>query len=479
MKKADVNTFFHVCKDEWKSWLLPLCLTVSSVSNFVFFYLGLAMEENAGREYGFILIAVLFATGSLLSFLALLKERRIPITRLLLLATALLYFIVCYIIRFTNFGFAGDFTAYAGRFAVLCIPPLLCGVCSAVWHTEGAFLAKLEQMTVFVVPAAVFYSLSALFHCNPFHSGADLGIIHYMSFAYTIMPFLLAHIIRFCDNDPFWLPVRRKNSNHPGFIRIALIALYWYAILASGTRGCYVCITLFCVMMLLSRMVRRQKIMRTVILTGCLLAFMAASVMGLRLPGLERTARAGMVIQNAAEGKIVTSTDDLGFYENNLKALVQQPGGRQIANIQKDGDNGQRNPENPVIKNRGTLWKLAFLETEKAPLTGMAPGGFLIKYGSYPHNAVLELLCETGIIGTIILLVLFIRALIPVLRESAKWRETRYIALMLFAYAVRACFSSTAWECPALMLLLGYGLSLSMKKGRDNSGEDGKTEQLV
>lgn len=448
----------------WREWMLPLCLTITFIANFVFFYLGLCLKENRAREIAFILVAILFAIGSGLSFLRLLGEKILSPGQILLLAAVLLYFVAAYAVRYLSFGTSGDMPAYAARFITLCIPPFFCGACAAAWKTEGSYVEKLERLTFLIVPGAVFYSFGLLFESNPFNYGADLGIIDYMAVAYTIMPFLFAHIIRFADDEPFELPVLKRAAKRPQLLRGCLIALYWYAILASGTRGCYVCVSVFCIALYVSRRIHRQRARRTAILSFIMIGALLLSVFVVRVPGLARASRMGLVIEGAAEGKFVTSEDSLGEYENDIGALANHEGGMQIVNL----DPGDEDPEDPtanlIVKSRGTLWKLAFLEFKKSPLTGMRPGGYIIKYGMYPHNVPLELLCETGIVGTIPLAALILLAAFRILRAGLKRRECRYLLLFFLAYALRACITSTLWECPALLCALGYGLALQPEK---------------
>lgn len=443
--------------------MLPLCLTITFIANFIFFYMGLCLRDNIGRETGFILVAILFAVGSGLSFLRLLADRILSPAKLLLLAAALLYFVVGYAVRYLRFGTAGNMLAYAARFVTLCIPPLFCGACAAAWKTERSYVERLERLTFLIVPGAVFYSFGALFQCNPFNYGADLGIIDYMAVAYTIMPFLLAHVIRFADDEPFWLPVLKREAKRPRLVRGCLIALYWYAILASGTRGCYVCVTVFCIALLISRRIHRQPLRRTAVLSGLMIGLLLISVFVVRLPGLARASRMGIVIEGAAEGQIVTSNDNLGVFENDIEALAKLDGGKQIVNLEEQEEDQDDPMANLKVKNRGTLWKLALLEFKKSPLTGMGPGGYMIKYGMYPHNVPFELLCETGILGTIPMALLILYAVVQILKACRERRECRYLLLFFLAYALRACITSTLWECPALLCALGYGLALQPK----------------
>jgi len=114
---------------------------------------------------------------------------------------------------------------------------------------------------------------------------------------------------------------------------------------------------------------------------------------------------------------------------------------------------------NLQIGNRGTLYKLAMMEFMKSPVTGMGPGNYTLKYGKYPHNVLLELLCETGLAGTIPLVTLILWAVIRLLLIGRKRPEVSSIVLIFAAFAIQACISGSLWNCPALLCALGYGLA--------------------
>ena len=119
--------------------------------------------------------------------------------------------------------------------------------------------------------------------------------------------------------------------------------------------------------------------------------------------------------------------------------------------------------ENIQIGSRGTLFKLAVKEFQKSPITGMGPMGYTVKYGMYPHNILLELLCETGLAGFITLMLLILWAVINLLRSGWKQKYVRYFFLFLIAYMVQANISGDLWYFSPLLCAIGYGLTLPNK----------------
>lgn len=170
------------------------------------------------------------------------------------------------------------------------------------------------------------------------------------------------------------------------------------------------------------------------------------------------TDRMQFFIDGLGKGEIVTSEKD-DELDSKLEELVKSDGNQQVAN----GDSSNGN-ESPKITDRGTLYKLAWMEFQKNPLTGMGSMGYAVKYGLYPHNAVLQILCETGAVGAALFMTMILWAFIRILRSGQKRKEVRFFLLFLVAYAIEANISGDFWNCPVLLCALGYGFALSREK---------------
>ena len=86
--------------------------------------------------------------------------------------------------------------------------------------------------------------------------------------------------------------------------------------------------------------------------------------------------------------------------------------------------------------------------------------GYSVKYGVYPHNVPLQMLCETGLLGSIPFMLLILLAAIQLLRTGWTNRSIRYLFLFFIAYAISANISGDLWYCSALLCALGYSLTL-------------------
>ena len=82
---------------------------------------------------------------------------------------------------------------------------------------------------------------------------------------------------------------------------------------------------------------------------------------------------------------------------------------------------------------RANLWSLSLAEIKKAPIFGQGPMFFHSKYKEYfPHNIILEILTDFGIVGLIIVSTFIIFLFIQMLKALKKQRDNEMLLLMLF-----------------------------------------------
>ena len=451
-----------IWNSRYGKYLLPLSFCLGNLANITFFYLGLAFAENPARQIGFIAVNVLFAGIAFAALLAALRFSGLKLRSLLALGAVLLFYGVCYLLALLRFGLTSSWLHSAGQFMFFCVPAFCAGVYAARKRQEALFFELLEQLGFWAAPAALIYFNGAVFNCNPFNYGRDLGIISYMSFAYTLMPFLLAMMFRFWEEQP--LVLLGRELKHPQCVRGVLIFLYWIVMIASGTRGTYFCVMGFCVCTLISAGLHRKCCRRFAGLSAAMAVVLFFNVC-IYAPQGFNTGRMTMFLQGLTKGELVTSNEDPEV-SNEIDRLVQEDGGHQVTNrpaTSSDDPSEAPGEESIQIKSRGTLFKLALGEFLKSPLTGMGPMGYKVKYGLYPHNSLLQLLCETGLVGFLWLFALILWAVIRLLRIGWKRMEVRCILLFFIAYAIEANISGDLWYFAPLLCALGYGLALSGK----------------
>ena len=460
------RTLSKVWNSRYGKYLLPLSFCVGNLINVMFYYLGLAFQDNIARQTGFVIGNVLFASVAFLALLSTLRFSHLKLKSLFPLGLVLLFFAGCYIRALIRFGFTGTWTHRAGQFIFFSFPAFCTGVYAAQRRYEAAFFEGLEQLGLFAAPAALIYFNGAVFNCNPFNWGRDLGIINYMGFSYTLMPFLLAMIFQFLEKKP--LSLFRRDLKHPQRVRGFLIALYWIAIIAAGTRGTYFCVVGFCICLVFSSCLHRESRRKSAILSAAMTLVLCFNIFVYAPQGFN-TSRMTIFLQGIFKGEFVTTNEDPKV-SDRIDDLVKADGDQQVTN-RPDTPSEPDTPsqedsmgENIQIGSRGTLFKLAFKEFQKSPITGMGPMGYTVKYGMYPHNIPLELLCETGLAGFVPLMLLILWAIVNLLRFGWKQKYVRYFFLFLTAYMVQANISGNLWYFSPLLCALGYGLALPHKK---------------
>ncbi len=451
-------------------WVFPLTFSFSYLLNFAFYYLGLAFAENAARKYGFMLGCVLFACVCVWVFFHTVKRQRIGVARWILLGLVAAFFGGSFVLGLLNGSSRAVMLNNAVSFAFFVFPAFLAGIVAAVIKTGDSFFCSLEKLSFFALPGAVIYMFGALFNCNPF-SARGLGILHYMTIAYSLMPLFFALLVRFADKEDLPIPFTTRHFRHPQILRGIIIAIYWIALIATATRGMYVCVAFFCVLLIISRWIRREPARRAWWLSVALAALLLFNMFVYAPAGMQAVSRMTGFIQNLMDGEFSTAEDGRDDMSDIIDDLVHAEGGEQIANRPSNpsapsdpSDPGEDKPENIKIRNRGTLYKLALGEFIKSPLVGMGPGGYTVKYGMYPHNILLETLCDTGLAGSLFLFALILIAGIKLCIAGWHDRNIWYIMIFLLTYFLQVNISGALWNCPPLLCALGYGLAMPLPK---------------
>ena len=445
--------------------LFALAIPFTYLSNILFYYLGLCFETNSARSILFILFNIVFALACGFFFLYSLRRKKFGVRQLIPLGLVILFFLGAYLSSYLHFGMTTYWKNYILQFICIAIPALLAGACGGVWQAERKFFPILERISFFLVPASIIYLVGAVFQCNPYNFGANLGIINYMGFAYSLFPFLMALCLRFAAGEEMKAPISGKLYLRPQLVRGMMIALFWLAMMATGCRGPILCVVIFCVLLAGVGLFRAFMRKRTIVLTAVMLGFLLVNLFIISFPGMERLSRMNVFLNGLTTGELSTSSsEELSNEEIDSMVSVQPelttPPEQSVPSEQPEED-----AENKVIiNNRGTLFKLAWKEFLKSPITGMGVLGYSVKYGMYSHSALLDLLCETGLLGTIILLGFLCLAVVCILRRST---QSVNMLLFLMPYGVAVNISGYIWISTPLLFALGYGLSLIKAKSID------------
>ena len=446
-------------------WIFPLIFTFSYLLNFIFYYLGLAFSNNAVRSYGFIIGAVLFACVCFWAFFHAIRRQQIGWKRGIMLGLVVAFFFVCFLLGLFHSATRGVMFENAKSFAFFAFPAFLAGVVAATNRTEDNFFCALEKLSFFALPGAAIYMCGALFNCNP---GRNLGILNYMTVAYALMPLFLSLVVRFSEKAELPIPFTNRYFKRPQVVRGIMLAIYWIALIATATRGMYVCVAFFCALFVLSRWIRREPAKRAFWLSTVLAAALLFTMFVYAPPGMRAVSRMTGFVQDLANGEFSTSDEERPEVSDLIDDMIDADGDKQIANQpSKPGDPSDNDTDfgqTIKISNRSTLFKLALGEFAKSPLTGMGPGGYSFKYGMYPHNILLESLCEIGLPASLFIIALTVLAVIKLAIAGWQDRNIWYILIFLLTYILQANISGSVWNCPPLLCTLGYGLAMALPK---------------
>ena len=444
--------------NNWKKAMLPLSFTFSSLLNIGFYYIGLAFQENPARKYGFILGGIAFAILAGLTFLHIIRKERFKWYVWALWCGVLGFFFGGFASAVYNHGVHYLIVDYLSQFIVFCVPAFLIGICSAKWRTEQHLVPTLEKLSFFVLPAALTYFMQVMFDANPFNWGRDLGIIGYMPFAYTLMPLLMALIIRFADKEDLIIPFVNRKISHPQIVRFSMIMVFWIALYSSGTRGAMICIICFLAFLLLFKLIRREKAKSTFFISAIMVVVLAFNLFVFAPTGMRWLGRMDMFLDGLLSGQIITSPEDDKIGSNIDDMVALNPTNPSEPSDSKE-PSASIDLNNHGITSRGTLFEIAFKEFLKKPLFGMGPGSYSVKYNMFPHNVILELLAETGIVGAVFIIFLTLFSIIKLIKAALKDRNVLFILLFFITYAVQANCNGSIWFCSALLCALGYGLT--------------------
>lgn len=452
--------------ENMQHWVLPLSFLFPSFLNLGFFYLGLAFEDNPIRSMGYMIGCILFAVFSALVLAYAILRNPPKMKQSVLWCEVLLFFGGCFLYGLICNGFDSYIFRYAKVFIVLVIPAYFAGSIAGLKRTEQSFFGILERLGFFALPVTVVYVIWAIFDCNPFHGGRYLGFMNYMSYAYTIMPILLAMILQFSESAPMKLPFVNRTVPHVNIVRGTMIVIYWLAIIATGARGAYICVAAFCALLVLSKWIKRQKAKHIFRMSVALAMILALLMFVYTPPGFRGVGRMTDFLQNLLNGQFSTSDmqqeDVYDQLENLLNATTPTENVPSATTVMESPATEPPDAENVIsqISDRGTMYKLAVGEFLKAPLFGMGPGGYSEKYQGYPHNLILELLCETGIVGTLIVCVFAVIAVWNIWGTARKEDQVLHLLIFFAVYLLQANMSGSVWQGSALLYLLGYGFAL-------------------
>lgn len=173
-----------------------------------------------------------------------------------------------------------------------------------------------------------------------------------------------------------------------------------------------------------------------------------------------------IVTDGLADGKLVTSNH---FVQDEEASPSSGPKGSGTAGGSAAGgapaasgpkaprdDKGLMNAaQKEIVTDRGELYRLALAEFRENWLTGLGPVGYYSKYNNTPHNILLELLCELGVLGIAVIAGIAFLALKMLFRIKENFTYAIFMCMSTVCF-INLMVSGSIWSSSDFYLWLGY-----------------------
>ncbi len=468
------------------TYLMPLSLMSSGYVNLVLFYFGLHAYDDIRRLVSVVILSIVFAF-SLMKLLFLYHDYPERRRKIIALCCIPALWIIAFIVAMVRSGIQSQIAYTLGCFGIYCIPAFIFAISIAIERTEGLFIRCFKWYTLFIAPLMFFYIVRIIITPQFVYGLNNLGELDYLVIGYTLVPMLV-----FCILDLFLY--KGKDNG----LKLICIFLLWIACIFTGAKGPLLCLLAFLVLFMVLLFIRNQKdkiIFRLfAAMFSILLCFLfvysppsagiyrtSIFINGLVPKVIQFTASSeedkrlqSMLADNKSIQEVFNETIEPSDVSSTIseQSIQNQPGnigahGSAEGNGNKPEqaieNEAQEKPQRPIYGNgweRMFIYKLAIKEGNNNPLTGLGPMGFTLKYGMYPHNALLELVADFGYIITCVF-VFAVSVLIVFLYVSGLKDVIIGCMLLYFLSCIPGeMLSGTVYSSIVVLFFLGYACAL-------------------
>lgn len=454
--------------EKYEEWLLAMPPILIAVVKYALFSMGLMYEDNIVQKgLSFSVYGAYFCLAVLMC-LYYRKAGKMRIRNIAVTAAAVLALLT---VGFAKSGSRGDVLKIVGDYVIFCIPALIIGGNIASTGRELKFFEGIERLNIVVFPAACGYFLMAVTNTNPFMNYNYLGIMNYFMVGWALLPFLCCTILRFVNQDEFYIGSKTLTAKTAKLVRIVLMLVYMFDIFASGTRGAIIAVPFFLLISMAVYVIHKKKVWQ---LAGMLAVYVGIYLGGAFIytpPGFYAIGRMDIVTDGLADGKLVTSNH---FVQDEEASPSSGPKGSGTAGGSAAGgsaaggapaasgpkaprdDKGLMNAaQKEIVTDRGELYRLALAEFRENWLTGLGPVGYYSKYNNTPHNILLELLCELGVLGIAVIAGIAFLALKMLFRIKDNFTYAIFMCMSTVCF-INLMVSGSIWSSSDFYLWLGY-----------------------
>lgn len=324
-----------------------------------------------------------------------------------------------------------------------------------------------------IIPVLFYYSFR-----GQFIGQIDFNLIDLDDISYMIIGNFMALILVIVDFS-YNTIISPKYSN---WIKYSLTFLLVFSLIVSGSKGAILSILTYSVFVLFSNRRSRDR-KRFILIVQIVLAFIITFSLSSNNSGVQRvqnflTETVDKIDKNVTEivndytnvepdevENIEELTNSEKFSDEILIYLYKN--GSFYKSIEILNKNSKYKTEiikirNDSISARLYLYKLSILEIKNNLTIGIGLFGFYNKYGTYPHNFILEILVDFGlIIGIAYLLLIFV--IMKKLYDKINIdRKSLLIFSLVISYFPIMLFSNSLYFNYFLYLLLFYTLNMHL-----------------
>lgn len=448
-----------------KLWFLPLPFILDGLINMTLYPLGLGGADSKIRKIIFILVNVCY----FLWVLFYMYKEEFFVKEKLKNYTPIFIWLLIYAYAFALWGINTKIIQYLQRFIIFSIPAFLIGHYINKRSLEKNFFYWMEKLSIITIPAMICYFKISL-DMKDVYWTRNLGAMSYMSLSYAWMPMMFAILLNIY-RDGFvsieYNILNKKINVHPAF-RIIMAFFLWYMIQIATTRGAILGSLIFYIILIIllikdKKWAKKPKILFAIYLVMCVFVFGNIKIPSIELPkinyGIPKVSegRFDVITESIEEGKIKTSETGILTTED-INELVSDP--KPINNhkwvekelVSKDG-------KKLDIRDRVSLYKLAFAEAKNRPFRGLGAFGFNMKYGIYPHNFALEMFDDLGFLLATPIILCIMLLFIRVIKQIKTKKITGELLIFIIGNAFMILVSGSAYDLASLFFCIGYGMA--------------------
>ena len=383
-----------------------------------------------------------------------------------------------------KYDFSMDMLFQLAQFGVFGMQMYFTAIILVTENKFEKFIQYFDYYGMILIPFCVFYIIRYFVgewtEQNPLNCFAGMT---YMTLAFVFLPII---VVMLCQYYLFDIKKCKK------IFHICTSILFWIVIVFSGTRSAIVCVFFFLIILFIFNLLLKINRSKSIAIISMLIVGIFVVCTYAVLPkstGHEvRSSNFNYdaeIYNNEAKKNIEIYDEDSNvkkihvqdFYfdylvknnqnkDKSIKELhTNKKDGHAILNFKSDYDKKQFESYEMYF-GRNILFKLSLEESKKALILGNGSNYYQNKYDNYPHNSFLEMLCDFGIIGTLILVGTIIFILIKLIPIAIKNKQVCVVLLICLMWVPISCLSGTLYLNYNLVFSISFGIACILFKGR-------------